>query len=100
MPKVTKKIIYHEKLKKTLKNYFYKLNSTHREGHFGIESGVGGGGLSSVFHNLGLKGKDLLERCPEEVPLELSATCLLNIEAELSTNGGKPTDAGILAEVL
>ena len=49
MPKGMKKIIYHEKLKNQI---FIKLNSTHREEQFGVYKV----GLSSVFHNMGLKG--------------------------------------------
>ena len=43
--------------------------------------------------------EDLRERLPEEVPSELNAACLLDIDAELATSGGKPTDADILAEL-
>ena len=39
------------------------------------------------------------ERLPDEVPEELNAAVLLHIDAELSTNGDKPSDAEILAEV-
>ena len=39
------------------------------------------------------------ERLPDEVPEELNAVVLLDIDAELSTNGDKPSDAEILAEV-
>ena len=39
------------------------------------------------------------ERSPDEVPEELNAAVLLNIDAELSTNRDKPSDAEILAEV-
>ena len=39
------------------------------------------------------------ERFPEEVPTELNAAILLDIDEELSTNGGKPSDADILAEI-
>ena len=40
-----------------------------------------------------------MKDCPDEVPEELNAAVLLNIDAELSTNGDKPSDAEILAEV-
>ena len=40
------------------------------------------------------------ERLPDEVPGKLHAAALLDIDAELSTNGDKPSDAEILAEVL
>ena len=36
---------------------------------------------------------------PDEAPEELNAAVLLNIDTELSTNGDKPSDAEILAEV-
>ena len=36
---------------------------------------------------------------PDEAPEELNAAVLLNIDAELSTNEDKPSDAEILAEV-
>ena len=39
------------------------------------------------------------ERFPEEVHTEQNATILLDIDAELSTSGGKPSDADILAEI-
>ena len=39
------------------------------------------------------------ERLPYEVPEELNAAVLLDIDAELSTNGDKLSDAEILAEV-
>ena len=39
------------------------------------------------------------ERLPEEVPEQLNAAVSLVINAELSTNGDKPTDAEILVEV-
>ena len=42
---------------------------------------------------------DFRERLPDEVPEEVNATVLLDINAELSANGDKPSDAEILAEV-
>ena len=36
---------------------------------------------------------------PEEAPEELNATDLLDVDAELSTNGEKPSDAEIIAEI-
>ena len=42
---------------------------------------------------------DFRERLPYEVPEELNAAVLLDIDAELSTNGDKLSDAEILAEV-
>ena len=36
---------------------------------------------------------------PEEAPEELNATDLLDVNAELSTNGEKPSDAEIIAEI-
>ena len=36
---------------------------------------------------------------PEEAPEELNTTDLLDIDAELSTNGEKPSDAEIIAEI-
>ena len=42
---------------------------------------------------------EFCERLPDEVPGELNAAVLLDFDAELSTNGDKPSDAEILAEV-
>ena len=42
---------------------------------------------------------EFCERLPDEVPEELNAALLLNIDAELSRNGDKPSDAEILTEV-
>ena len=42
---------------------------------------------------------EFCERLPDEVPEELNAAVLLDIDAELSTNGDKPSDAEILAKV-
>ena len=42
---------------------------------------------------------EFCERLPDEVPEELNAAVLLDIDAELSTNGDKPSDVEILAEV-
>ena len=42
---------------------------------------------------------ELRERLPEEVTEELNATDLLDVDAELSTNGEKPSDAEIIAEI-
>ena len=42
---------------------------------------------------------EFCERLPDEVPEELNAAVLLDFDAELSTNGDKPSDAEILAEV-
>ena len=39
------------------------------------------------------------ERLPNEVPEELNEALLLDIDAELSTNGDKPSDAEILVKV-
>ena len=39
------------------------------------------------------------ERLPDEVPEELNTAILLGVDAELSANGDKPSDAEILAEV-
>ena len=39
------------------------------------------------------------ERLPNEVPEEPNTAVLMDIDAELSTNGDKPSDAEILAEV-
>ena len=39
------------------------------------------------------------ERLPDEVPEELNAAVLLDIDAEISTIGAKPRDDKILAEV-
>ena len=39
------------------------------------------------------------ERLPDEVPEDLNAAVLLDIDTELSANGDKPCDAEILAEV-
>ena len=36
---------------------------------------------------------------PEEAPEELNATDLLDVDAELSTNGEKPSDVEIIAEI-
>ena len=36
---------------------------------------------------------EFCERLPDEVPEELNAALLLNIDAELSKNGDKPSDA-------
>ena len=36
---------------------------------------------------------------PEEAPEELNATDLLDVDAELSLNGEKPSDAEIIAEI-
>ena len=36
---------------------------------------------------------------PEEAPEELNATDLLEVDAELSTNGEKPSEAEIIAEI-
>ena len=36
---------------------------------------------------------------PEEAPEELNTTDLLDVDAELSTNGEKPSDAEIIAEI-
>ena len=36
---------------------------------------------------------------PEEAPEELNTTNLLDVDAELSTNGEKPSDAEIIAEI-
>ena len=57
-----------------------------------------------LFKNLAaeeLEGiiNEFRERLPDEAPEELNATALLDINAELSANGGKPSDAEILAEV-
>ena len=41
---------------------------------------------------------EFCERLPDEVPEELNAA-LLDIDEERSTNGDKPSDAGILADV-
>ena len=42
---------------------------------------------------------EFCERLPSEVPEKLNAAVLLDIDAELSTNGDKPTDAENAAEV-
>ena len=42
---------------------------------------------------------ELRERLPEEALEELNATDLLDVDAELSTNGEKPSDAEIIAEI-
>ena len=42
---------------------------------------------------------ELREQLPEEAPEELNATDLLDVDAELSTNGEKPSDAEIIAEI-
>ena len=42
---------------------------------------------------------EFCDRLPDEVPEELNAATLLDIDAELSTNGDKPSDSEILAEV-
>ena len=42
---------------------------------------------------------ELRERLPDEAPEELNAAILLDMDAELSTNGDKPSDAEILAEI-
>ena len=42
---------------------------------------------------------EFCERLPDEVPEELNAAVLLDIDVELSTNGDKPSDAKILAKV-
>ena len=39
------------------------------------------------------------ERLSDEVPEELNTAILLGVDAGLSTNGDKPSDAEILAEV-
>ena len=39
------------------------------------------------------------ERLPDEVPEELNAVVLLDIDAELSTNGDKPSDAEVLEKL-
>ena len=39
------------------------------------------------------------ERLPDEVPEELNTAILLGVDAGLSANGDKPSDAEILAEV-
>ena len=39
------------------------------------------------------------ERLPDEVPEKLNAVVLLDIDAELSTNGDKPSDAEVLEEL-
>ena len=42
---------------------------------------------------------ELRERLPEEPPEELNATDLLDVDAELSTNGAKPSGAEIIVEI-
>ena len=42
---------------------------------------------------------ELRERLSEEAPEELNATDLLDVDAELSTNGEKPSDVEIIAEI-
>ena len=42
---------------------------------------------------------ELRERLPKEALEELNATDLLDVDAELSTNGEKPRDAEIIAEI-
>ena len=42
---------------------------------------------------------EVRERFPEEVMEELNATDLLDVDAELSTNREKPSDAEIIAEI-
>ena len=42
---------------------------------------------------------ELCEWSPEEAPEELNATDLLDVDAELSLNGEKPSDAEIIAEI-
>ena len=42
---------------------------------------------------------ELRELLPEEAPEELNPTYLLDVDAELSTNREKPSDAEIIAEI-
>ena len=42
---------------------------------------------------------EFCEQLPEEAPEELNTTNLLDVDAELSTNGEKPSDAEIIAEI-
>ena len=42
---------------------------------------------------------EFCEQLPEEAPEELNTTDLLDVDAELSTNGEKPSDAEIIAEI-
>ena len=42
---------------------------------------------------------ELREQLPEEAPEKLNATDLLDVDVELSTNGEKPSDSEIIAEI-
>ena len=82
----------------TIKNCFRKVGILEKF----IEEGIDD--QDHLFKNLATEEleetiNEFRERLPDEVPEELNAAVLLDIDAELSTNGDKPSDAEILAEV-
>ena len=82
----------------TIKNYFSKVRNLEKSADKGIND------QDDTLKDLAAEEpeetiNEFCERLPDEVPEELNAAVLLDIDAELSTNGDKPSDAEILATV-
>ena len=82
----------------TIKNYFSKVRNLEKSADKGIND------QDDTLKDLAAEEpeetiNEFCERLPDEVPEELNAAVLLDIDAELPTNGDKPSDAEILATV-
>ena len=86
-----------EVLELTIKNYFRKSGISEKSAEQAINEEDDP--FKDITADLEETITELRKRLPEEAPEELNATDLLDIDAELSTNGEKPSDAEIIAEI-
>ena len=81
----------------TIKNCFRKSGISEKSAELAINKE--GDPFKDITADLEETITELRERLPEETPEELNATDVLDVDAELSTNGENPSDAEIIAEI-
>ena len=81
----------------TIKNCFWKSGISEKSAKQAINEE--GDSFKDITADLEETITKFREQLPEEAPEELNATDLLEVDAELSTNGEKPSEAEIIAEI-